>query len=48
MQLINGSLPAALKEPLQRETQFWSATTVLKVGTDNILACRKLLTRVVN
>ncbi|XP_071562945.1 probable DNA mismatch repair protein Msh6 [Temnothorax nylanderi] len=30
LQLINNTLPAALKEPLQRESQFWSATTVLK------------------
>ncbi|KAL0119437.1 hypothetical protein PUN28_007732 [Cardiocondyla obscurior] len=30
LQLINSTLPAALKESLQRETQFWSATTVLK------------------
>ncbi|XP_018403551.1 PREDICTED: probable DNA mismatch repair protein Msh6 [Cyphomyrmex costatus] len=30
LQLINNTLPAALKEPLQREAQFWSATTVLK------------------
>ncbi|XP_036147263.1 probable DNA mismatch repair protein Msh6 isoform X2 [Monomorium pharaonis] len=29
-QLINSTLPVALKESLQRETQFWSATTVLK------------------
>ncbi|CAL1689622.1 unnamed protein product [Lasius platythorax] len=30
LQLINNILPAALKEPLQREAQFWSATTTLK------------------
>lgn len=30
LQLINNILPAAMKEPLQREAQFWSATTVLK------------------
>ncbi|XP_011644133.1 probable DNA mismatch repair protein Msh6 [Pogonomyrmex barbatus] len=30
LQLINNTLPVALKESLQRETQFWSATTVLK------------------
>ncbi|KYQ47660.1 putative DNA mismatch repair protein Msh6 [Trachymyrmex zeteki] len=30
LQLINNTLPAALKESLQREAQFWSATTVLK------------------
>ncbi|EFN63608.1 Probable DNA mismatch repair protein Msh6 [Camponotus floridanus] len=30
LQLINNTLPAALKEPLQREAQFWSATTTLK------------------
>ncbi|XP_011703725.1 PREDICTED: probable DNA mismatch repair protein Msh6 [Wasmannia auropunctata] len=30
LQLINSTLPVALKESLQRETQFWSATTVLK------------------
>lgn len=30
LQLINSTLPAALKESLQREAQFWSATTVLK------------------
>ncbi|KAH0951034.1 hypothetical protein HN011_010133 [Eciton burchellii] len=30
LQLINSTLPVALKEPLQRETQFWSATTTLK------------------
>ncbi|XP_011874515.1 PREDICTED: probable DNA mismatch repair protein Msh6 [Vollenhovia emeryi] len=30
LQLINSTLPAALKEPLQREAQFWSAATALK------------------
>ncbi|XP_014470347.1 PREDICTED: probable DNA mismatch repair protein Msh6 [Dinoponera quadriceps] len=30
LQIINSTLPAALKEPLQREVQFWSATTILK------------------
>nr|XP_012231941.1 PREDICTED: probable DNA mismatch repair protein Msh6 [Linepithema humile] len=30
LQIINSTLPAALKEALQREVQFWSATTTLK------------------
>ncbi|XP_050450854.1 probable DNA mismatch repair protein Msh6 [Cataglyphis hispanica] len=30
LQLINNTLPAALKESLQREAHFWSATTTLK------------------
>lgn len=32
LQIINSTLPAALKEALQREVQFWSATTTLKVS----------------
>ena len=32
MKIMNNMLAAAIKEPLQKETQFWSAATTLKVN----------------
>ena len=31
LKILNGMLPSAIKEPLQKDVQFWSATKILKV-----------------
>lgn len=31
MKILNGMLPSAIKEPLQKEIQFWPATKILEV-----------------
>ena len=32
LKILTGMLPTAIKEPLQKEVQFWSATKILKVS----------------